>query len=1285
MTVPQTSSTGSSDDESVQANSSVGATAETVRQEQEPQSSPKKRRPSSLKLRSLAPEYVEAWHASYVQHLENAIEDPRNRNIALTGRYGAGKSSVLDQFQKKHKDATIRISINTLGPDIQGEVLTNRIQKEMVKQLVYRAKAGQVRSSRFARRATLTPKHAFFQALSGTAVVGALLWVIGILPAPAGVSGDDHPLIQIAAWLLFLALSVIVVWVLRWLIGNRIVSAVATAGTSVTLKDRPDTYFDKYLDELVAFFDQVSPEYVVFEDLDRFDDPHIFDSLRELNTLLNSTANRGHDKPPLRFIYAIKDSLFEELGVESDNDSDEKDHAKGDEQTSQDPPLKSTHAEIARKTVDVAAAATERANRTKFFEIVIPIVPFISHRNARDLLLGQLEKRGIHEDALDKKLLGLVARHATDMRLLTNICNEFIVFAERLLWIDKPAPGLTEDHLFALVSYKNFHLSDFEAIPARGSTLDELERFHVDLVRASVKALQEERRQLISGTVRYRARRATAAKLGRRLVSIGEVIKRTQDSRPDTELIFGVKDDRYTKTDVGECDFWTKVAEHRTLTILSKRPQPQYQPSTLSTLSEEELEAQFSEALSADTWAAADERLRKDRIATVDELIPRLRGTNFKDLADDDLFTHQRLNLRPDQSADSVLEETLKSDLARDLIRFGYINRNFAEYASVFYGNFVGVDVANFFNRSVQPNIMYLDFKFSGTAAIQNLLSEVSPDFTSSLSALNLDVVTYLLNTNDPRADDLVEHFSTNFGDDAQEFLQSYLNEADLPRHLLVEKLAVNEWRRLFQYLVGHPGLPDDDTRIELVDAALGSAETISNFQINDGIAEFLTSNYTQMPTFTRDQAEDRARVATEFAERAGLVVDKLSDIGWPLRIHFVTGQSYQLTADNLRIAVSKTGEIPLDVIRAADAPSEVWEYCRDNIDTYLRAVNEDAATTYAVLGSSFLVALLNSEHETWTDEQMTSLLKLSAPASAVTDLTEVQESLWQLLAANHRFIPTISNLYSYTEIHGFDQHIADFLTSDEEPAKIILRDEDEEDTVVGIVVTVLNATTVLNLESRVTLASTFGLPTDSIPLDAVTPEGNGFLAAAIEAGIFTETEEVFDHFLAAGWEAVEDAVGKSPALRSFITPAKVGPVVDQLLTSTQTPQGVLTSVLDRLHEFAPEGQEDTLKAAARASLKLQHRLQMSEVRRVAIATADPALVVPLLVELKGTPTVEVMSVLTLLGHPYSLLEAGPGNEFDLPPGDANLTLFGRLQNARKVKLSKKSRLSSTKVVEVLV
>ena len=70
---------------------------------------------------------------------------------------------------------------------------------------------------------------------------------------------------------------------------------------------------------------------------------------------------------PLRFVYAVKDSMFEKLGDG---------HRRS----------------VAGWPGTLRRAETLRANRTKFFDIVIPMVPFISHRNARELLSDLLEE-----------------------------------------------------------------------------------------------------------------------------------------------------------------------------------------------------------------------------------------------------------------------------------------------------------------------------------------------------------------------------------------------------------------------------------------------------------------------------------------------------------------------------------------------------------------------------------------------------------------------------------------------------------------------------------------------------------------------------------------------------------------------------------------------------------------------------------------------------------------------------------------------------------------------------
>ncbi|MDT7765889.1 MAG: hypothetical protein QOC63_5309, partial [Mycobacterium sp.] len=369
-------------------------------------------------LKSLAPQYDEAQHKTYLDRLEGAVTDPRNHNIALSGRYGTGKSSVLDKFEEKHRDSTLRLAISTLAPETQGVTLNNRIQKEVLKQLVYSARPRTLRHSRFSRPGPLPRWRALVESLLFVGVLGTLLALLGYLP-PTIASGTGHSLLErTTVAVVVAALLVLIFAVLRAVTYKRfVVSQVSAAGATLSLSATTNTYFDEYLDEIVHFFDHEPKDFVIFEDLDRYNDPHIFQALRELNTLLNNTPKRlakiHNHKKPLRFIYAMRDSLFETIGEDT----------------------------AALGEGDAARAENIRANRTKFFEVVVPVVPFISHRTAREHLHQLLQDDGI--TGIERSLVELIAKHVTDMRLLLNICNEYQVFAERLLKSGKVAPDLS--------------------------------------------------------------------------------------------------------------------------------------------------------------------------------------------------------------------------------------------------------------------------------------------------------------------------------------------------------------------------------------------------------------------------------------------------------------------------------------------------------------------------------------------------------------------------------------------------------------------------------------------------------------------------------------------------------------------------------------------------------------------------------------------------------------------------------------------------------------------------
>ena len=240
----------------------------------------------------------------------------------------------------------------------------------------------------------------------------------------------------------FLIAGVLTYLARRMMRGRVTVDQVAAGPANITLsRTAPTTYFDEYLDEIVYFFEVTKYNLAIFEDIDRFNDTGIFETLRSLNTLLNSAPQLT--ARPVRFVYAMRDSLFQKLEDElrEPPSSGDADAAESDDVTSEDP--------------DVARHDVERANRTKFFDIVIPVVPFITRENARDVMTKAFRKDGY---GVSDRLLDIVARHIADMRLVTNVRNEFKVFHHHLIKGPHPVPDLDADKLLAIVVYKNVHL-----------------------------------------------------------------------------------------------------------------------------------------------------------------------------------------------------------------------------------------------------------------------------------------------------------------------------------------------------------------------------------------------------------------------------------------------------------------------------------------------------------------------------------------------------------------------------------------------------------------------------------------------------------------------------------------------------------------------------------------------------------------------------------------------------------------------------------------------------------
>ncbi len=115
----------------------------------------------SWELTALTPEFIETEHAQYAEAIAENLKKDDVLNIALSGNYGVGKSSILRRVAADHDGRVVELSLSTLSPiddtevddsvPAQARTPTNRIQQEIVKQLLYREEPKSARASRFRR------------------------------------------------------------------------------------------------------------------------------------------------------------------------------------------------------------------------------------------------------------------------------------------------------------------------------------------------------------------------------------------------------------------------------------------------------------------------------------------------------------------------------------------------------------------------------------------------------------------------------------------------------------------------------------------------------------------------------------------------------------------------------------------------------------------------------------------------------------------------------------------------------------------------------------------------------------------------------------------------------------------------------------------------------------------------------------------------------------------------------------------------------------------------------
>ncbi len=1057
------------------------------------------------RLGSLAPVYSDMHHGLYLGVITRALnEQPEVRNIALAGTYGTGKSSILHRLHDAYPGRVIELSLLTLGArpeDLQptGEMnpaagtTTNRIQKEIVKQLLYQQRPTDAPESRFRRITRFRWGRELLLAVAVAAVGIAIAMLFGFSATTAPTVGvafaSREPWMPtVAAYLVLAILLGGVVLAVRSLIRGRAAIEKVNAGpATITLPPRSSSYFDEYLDEIIYFFEMnATIDIVVIEDLDRFNDPHIFEALRSLNGLLN--AARQLDARNIRFIYAVRDSVFAKLGQDGE------------------------------ATTDDARAELARANRTKFFELIVPVVPFITHKNARDLMHQLLTERG---HSISKDLISVAARHLADMRLVQNIVNEFEIFKNRLLDVPRAVPELDADQLFAMVTYKNAHMADFEAIRLGTSALDRLWDKWRELVEENIDRLERANAQRLQGIANHEAASRHAIQLGNRLRAAVDALH----AAPGTGLASAtVTHNGATVDDMAlrSPEFWQRLVQSGTPLSLDAFRNGSWGSGPMS-LSVAAVEALTGMRVAPDRFVADAVDAERTHVANDTQALAFLRRHSWKQLAARSQFSSGVLH-GEDALFRDWIEALLPSKLAVDLVVNGYITQYFSLHVSAFYGQLIRPDAMVYVMKHVDAGSADAEYPLDAED-VEAILRDQGDAVLLERSMLNISILDYLLRTRSADAVTVLRNLPVF--DEKGAFLQRYFAVGAEKRKLV--ELLTPLTPDIFVWLTVRAAL-DTAERLELVDLAARQRSAEVTYELPAELRELLEDNYASLPTLKKGTGPRDTQMVVDVIVRSHAVIADLSMLPPNAVAAFRGTRAYALTHANL-VAVTGVEDVSLDTLSETD--EAIFSYAIDEINTYLAIVHELPPTHFAVTSRTLFDSVLREAHD-WESTQFAYLVQEAAPACIVANLSDYPVASWDPLVRFRRVPMTFANVKAYLDEHG--QVTASLVASLEQAEVITDIEAAQREERVRVALSILNANvSAFTARSRVRL--TVSLEPGGMDVTSISPLPGTMVGDLIQEELIADDAQAFSSRLMVDWETQAHAMRRSQAFPSLIGP----------------------------------------------------------------------------------------------------------------------------------------------------
>lgn len=912
----------------------------------------------------------------YDEAMEFVFDNSDITNIAISGAYGAGKSSVIESYKKKHTDKKfMHISLAHFeSSDIKDEtdvIDETMIEGKILNQLIHQIPVSKIPQTNFRVKKEISKLHIFKIAVLFYLMIGSLVFISfsgkiqsfvkslskSNLKNVLGFITDKNAVI-FAVGVLIVSVFICVYNIVKIQEYKKLFHKVTVQGNSIEIfEDKDDSYFDKYLNEVLYLFEQVDVEGIVFEDIDRFDSNIIFERLREVNNLtnvqkynkfrkvsnkkciklINRILNRNIIKyKPIRFFYLLRDDIF----VTKD--------------------------------------------RTKFFDYIIPIVPVLDGSNSYDQFIRHLKRGKIYEK-FDFVFLQRLSLYIDDMRVLKNIYNELLVYINRLNNTD-----LNWDKMLAIIVYKNIFPRDFCDLQLNRGYVHELFQSKDNISKEEVEQLEEERQHFQEKIDYINNENLNSVQ------ELEDAYKAKYENLPRDWYRGGLTSESEKKKEKLEKE---KARRRETIEDRNNGKISEYEKKL------SKLDYQISTA----------------RTKLLSELITRHNA--------DTVFMIKSINPIGEENEYKEIKSSDYFELLKFLISNGYIDETYNDYMTYFYEDSLSAQDKVFLRRITDRKGADYDYKIKDVEKVLSSSILRIVDFYEE-ETLNFDLLNGLLgNLQNSRYQKYLSVLIKQMKDKkCLNFISKFYDSSQFDIQFIVK---LNElWPDFFSYVECNKGLPPEQIRRFSLDTIrLSDQEIIQNVNIDNCLTNYISNQ----GDYLNIQKPDVGKLISSFI----FLGIKFKTIAYDkANMELFTGvyekDLYELTFENIKLMImSKYKENNLYSIEhrnytiiQADPKSPLALYVAKNIEKY---INEILKNCGGIIEDSeeYAIELVNTL-AIGGDKQRQYVGYLT---TIISDISSIKDTrFWETMLEEGIVQKTVPNIIYYYEEYSLSKGLIKFI-----------------------------------------------------------------------------------------------------------------------------------------------------------------------------------------------------------------------------------------------------------------